>query len=134
LRVIKPSVRTVSGPVLVVEDDADMRGLLVAILTGAGFRVITAENGLEALEHLRRQRPSVVVLDLAMPLLDGAGFVHAAQADPEFPAVPVICVSGMPGARAVAKQLGVTDCLTKPFASDVLIAAVLRNCGLSETG
>ena len=130
---MKPSVRTVSGPVLVVEDDAEMRGLLVAILTGAGFRVLTAENGLEALEQLRRQRPCVVVLDLAMPLLDGAGFVQAAQADPEFPPVPIICVSGMPGARAVAKQLGVADCLTKPFASEVLIEAVLRNCGLSET-
>jgi CheY-like chemotaxis protein len=130
---MKPSVRTVSGPVLVVEDDADMRGLLVAILTGAGFRVVTAENGLEALEQLRRQRPCVVVLDLAMPLLDGAGFVSAAQTDAEFPAVPIVCVSGMPGARAVAKQLGITDCLTKPFASDVLIEAVLRNCGLSET-
>jgi CheY-like chemotaxis protein len=130
---MKPSVRTVSGPILVVEDDADMRGLLVAVLTGAGFRVVTAENGLEALEQLRRQRPCVVVLDLAMPLLDGPGFVHAAQADPEFPSVPVICVSGMPGSRAVAKELGITDCLTKPFASEALIEAVLRNCGLSET-
>ncbi|HEX2442676.1 MAG TPA: response regulator [Vicinamibacterales bacterium] len=130
---MKPSVRTVSGPVLVVEDDADMRGLLVATLTSAGFRVVTAENGLEALEQLRRQRPCVVVLDLAMPFLDGAGFVHAAQADPEFPPVPIVCVSGMPGARAVAKQLGVADCLTKPFASDALIEAILRNCGLSDT-
>jgi CheY-like chemotaxis protein len=130
---MKPSVRTVSGPVLVVEDDADMRGLIVAILTGAGFRVATAENGLEALEQLRRQRPCVVVLDLAMPLLDGAGFVQAAQSDPEFPPVPVICVSGMPGARAIANELGIADCLPKPFASDVLIEAVLRNCGLSET-
>jgi CheY-like chemotaxis protein len=130
---MKPLVRAVSGPVLIVEDDADMRALLVSILTSVGFRVVTAENGLEALEQLRRQRPSVVVLDLAMPLLDGAGFVHAAQADPEFPAVPIVCVSGMPGARALAKELGITDCLAKPFSSEVLIEAVLRNCGLSET-
>jgi two-component system chemotaxis response regulator CheY len=129
---MKASVRTVTGPVLVVEDDPDMRGLLVAILKSAGFRVATAENGLEALEQLRRARPSVVVLDLSMPLLDGPGFVRAAQADPEFPPVPIICVSGVPGARAQAKELGIADCLIKPVAAEVLIDTVLRACGLSE--
>jgi CheY-like chemotaxis protein len=118
----------VSGPVLVVEDDRDMRAFLFAALTSAGFQVVTAENGLAALEQLRRHRPCVILLDLELPLLDGAGFLRAVHADPEFPVVPVICVSGQHNAREQAKALGLAECLQKPIAVDALLASVLRAC------
>lgn len=127
---MRTSVRTLTDPVLVVEDDQDMRRFLVEVLTSAGFRAVTAENGLDALEQLRRHRPCVVLLDLALPLLDGSEFVRVSRADPEFPTVPIICISGMPDARERARRLGVAECLTKPVAMEVLIDSVIRHCGL----
>lgn len=103
-----------------------MRGFLFDVLTSAGFHVVTADNGLDALEHLRRHRPSLVLLDLGLPLLDGGGFVQAAKADPEFPVAPIICISGQPGARERAKALGLADYLPKPVAIDVLLDHVIR--------
>lgn len=118
--------RLVSGPILVVEDDRDMRDFLFDVLTSAGFHVVTADNGLDALEQLRRHHPCVVLLDLGLPLLDGGGFVQTVQADPELPVVPIICISGQPGARERAKALGLVDYLPKPVAIDVLLDHVIR--------
>lgn len=111
-----------------VEDDRETRRFFVDVLTGSGLRVVTAENGLEALEQLRRHRPCVVLLDLGLPLLDGSGFVHSAKSDPEFPIVPIICVSGLPDAREQADRLGLADFLPKPVDPEVLVSRVLRTC------
>jgi CheY-like chemotaxis protein len=120
--------RRPTRPVLVVEDDRETRRFFVDVLTGSGLRVVTAENGIEALEQLRRHRPCLVLLDLALPLLDGSGFVHSAQSDPEFPTVPIICVSGLPDARQQADRLGLADFLSKPVDPDLLVSRVLRTC------
>jgi DNA-binding response OmpR family regulator len=117
-----------SRPVLVVEDDPDMRRFLVDALTLAGLRVVAAVNGLEALESLRRNQPCAVVLDLGLPLLDGSGFVTAARSDPELPTVPIICISGRPDAREQAKRLGLRDCLVKPVTAEAVVARVLERC------
>jgi CheY-like chemotaxis protein len=114
----------------VVEDDLSTRDFLVELLASNGCRVAAAENGLDALQILRRLRPCVVLLDLHMPLLDGRGFVEASQSDAEFlPPVPIICVSGIRDAMQEAQRLGIRDCLTKPIDPDELIAYVQRYCG-----
>jgi DNA-binding response OmpR family regulator len=59
------------GKALVVDDDADIREILAEQLATHGFEVLTAGNGLEALLHVKRERPGAVVLDLAMPRLGG---------------------------------------------------------------
>jgi CheY-like chemotaxis protein len=124
-------VRRLSRPVLIVDDDVAMRRFVVDVLTHSGLKVVTAENGLEALEQLRRHRPCLVLLDLAMPLMDGSEFVKTVRGDPEFPAVPIICVSGLPDARDQAQRLGLAECLSKPIHPDVLVTSVLRQCARS---
>jgi len=120
--------RVPAGPVLVVEDDRDMLRFVAETLTQSGLRVVTAENGLEALEQLRRHRPSLILLDLNLPLLDGSGFVAAARNDAELPIAPVVCLSGEPDAPQNARRLGAVECLTKPVDPETLVAAVYRHC------
>jgi len=77
--------------VLVVDDDADIRESLRDAFEDAGYLVRCAANGREGLEALQRfDRPSVVVLDLIMPIMTGNELYDAMQADPQFADVPVI--------------------------------------------
>jgi CheY-like chemotaxis protein len=113
---------------LVVEDDRQMLRFVTETLAHGGVRVVTAENGLQALEQLRRHRPCLILLDLALPLLDGHGFVNAAQNDPELALAPVVCLSGLPDAPRRAEELGAVECLRKPVDADAILAVVLRHC------
>jgi CheY-like chemotaxis protein len=71
------------GPILLIEDDRDIRETLARTLENAGYKVVTAANGLEALSVARRLsiRPSVILLDLRMPILDGYGFLAERRKD-----------------------------------------------------
>lgn len=103
--------------VLVVEDDWDFRHLEQMALEQCGHRVLTAGNGLEALALLTRHHPSVVVLDLMMPVMDGLAFLDEQHrcADARARAVPVLCVSAAGhefGREAVRR--GAIDWIPKP--------------------
>lgn len=78
--------------VLLVDDDDDVRETLESVLTARGFRVLAARNGVDALEKVRRYgaRPSVIVLDLMMPRMDGEQFLAAQLEEPLLAHVPVI--------------------------------------------
>ena len=78
--------------VLLVDDDDDVRDTLEGALTARGFRVLAARNGFDALEKVRRYgaRPSVIVLDLMMPRMDGEEFLAAQAEEPLLAHVPVI--------------------------------------------
>ncbi len=80
--------------VLVVDDDADIRGLLERELAAAGFRVCTARDGAEALEFLARERPSAVVLDLLMPEPDGFELLYRIRDDAALRTLPVLVLTG----------------------------------------
>jgi CheY-like chemotaxis protein len=81
--------------VLVVDDDVGIRQLLMRSLSFEGFDVIEAANGLDALTQLRSgRRPSVIVLDLRMPVMDGWAFRTAQRADPRIARIPVVILSG----------------------------------------
>lgn len=84
--------------VLVVEDDAEISTLLGGVLAARGFQVITAGNGAEALAHCRRTgwRPSVIVLDMMMPVMDGQTFLDEQARVPLLADVPVLIVSATP--------------------------------------
>ena len=113
--------------VLVVDDDALMRGLLAEWLSDAGYRVRQAENGTNALQMLRSRPAGLLITDMDMPGRDGAQTLDEARR--MLPGLPVIAISG--GARdgkqnwaATALKLGAAKALAKPFERQDLLAAV----------
>ena len=118
--------------VLVVDDDPDSRTLLTLALCGAGYDVATAQNGEEALRAARNHRPDVILLDLAMPVMDGFAFRAAQLQDPELARIPVLCVSGRHDAAEAARDLGLDACLEKPFCLDDVVLRVWELSNRSE--
>jgi DNA-binding response OmpR family regulator len=111
-----------SHKVLVVDDEADVRTFISAVLKKHGYVPITAVNGAEGLLKAREEKPSLVILDLQMPQQTGTDFYRNFQKGNEFDGTPVIVVSGLPGRQlAVKKAAAVFD---KPIDPDEFIAAV----------
>ena len=83
------------GPVLLVDDDLDIREILPETLADMGFEVVTAANGLEALTMVGRMpvRPSVILLDLMMPVMDGYRFLEERTKTPELASIPVAIIT-----------------------------------------
>src|SRR5436309_15079432 len=110
-----------SCPVLIVEDDADLREMMAQLLSLEGFQATAVANGREALEYLHEADvPQVILLDLMMPVMDGWEFRRKQQADPALASVPVIVLSALDLARA--GNLDATACLKKPRDFDHLLA------------
>ena len=117
-----------SAPVvLLVEDDVDVRELLHFILTGEGYKTVTAANGALALEELQRQRPHVIVLDLMMPVMDGWTFRQRQLEEPAVADVPVICITAFHEPNRAAAALN-APCLQKPVDVEELLALVQAAC------
>jgi CheY-like chemotaxis protein len=116
--------------VLVAEDHPTMREAVRMVLVGEGYRVTDAADGAAALDAIARDAPDVVVLDLHMPVMDGAEVLIELRARPETAGLPVIVVTadGDEG-RAAAERLGATDYVTKPFDPGSLLRAVARALG-----
>jgi CheY-like chemotaxis protein len=112
--------------VLIVDDDEGIRDALSETLSDEGFPVATAANGQEAIDWLRERRPPscVVLLDLMMPVMDGAGFLRAKQADPVLSAIPVLVVTAAGPALRVDRTPDVKDAISKPFELPHLMAAI----------
>jgi PAS domain S-box-containing protein len=99
--------------VLVVDDDPQVHELMARFLTREGFRVAAAVDGRQALEFARREPPTVILLDVIMPGMDGWAVLSALKADPKTADIPVIMVTMM-DSKATGYTLGATDYLTKP--------------------
>jgi CheY-like chemotaxis protein len=113
--------------ILLVEDDDDIRAVIVEVLHDAGFDVISAANGREALEKLAQLQPwELIVLDLMMPVMNGWEFRRAQLADERIRDVPVLLMSGVADAREAQRGLGSAGVLRKPFTVDDLVDAVAR--------
>jgi CheY-like chemotaxis protein len=114
--------------ILVVEDEADTREMLVMILGLYGFPTAAASNGQEALEYLRtHEPPKLILLDLMMPVMDGVEFRTAQLADPRLAHIPVVVVSGIHDSAQRARDLGAIDYLEKPVGSLVLVDCIKRH-------
>jgi CheY-like chemotaxis protein len=114
-------------PVLIVEDDEDLRDMMAQMLTIEGFAAATVANGREALDYLHgTTRPHVILLDLMMPVMDGWEFRRRQQADPELAPVPVIVLSALDQARAA--PVDATAFLKKPLDFDRLLELVRSHC------
>jgi signal transduction histidine kinase/CheY-like chemotaxis protein len=112
--------------ILVVDDNADMRGYLVRLLGGASWAVRSTANGEEALRAVAERRPDVVLTDVMMPRVDGFQLLHALRSDPATRAIPVIMLTARAGQEASVEGLeaGADDYLAKPFRADELLARV----------
>jgi len=112
--------------VLLVEDDYDTREAFVTILETLGLTVVGAANGREALERLwGGLRPCLIILDIAMPEMDGYAFRRAQLADPTLTGIPVAVMSGAGWAvERDARALGLTTFLRKPIDPDQLLATL----------
>ena len=118
--------------ILVVDDQVDLRDALAVLLEGEGYDVVDAANGQEALAHLRSGVDvAAIVLDLAMPVMDGWRFLAERRKDPALREIPTIIVTGVSDATRRQKDLGNLAVFTKPFHFDELFA-VLRQA--LETG
>ena len=115
--------------ILIAEDDDDIRDLLQLILSSEGHDVEVSADGCEALERLRAgSQPSLIILDMMMPRLDGEGFLRAMRNDPNVPDIPVVIISGHQAARQKAAEFKVAGCLVKPIELDEL-SALVRSVG-----
>ena len=113
--------------VLLVEDDPDGRLAYTEWLADAGFRVIAAHNGLQALERAFDHRPDVVVTDLNIPGIDGYELTRRLKQDPRTSDVPVLAVTGYAAFAADpgrARRAGCDAVLPKPCSPDELEAAI----------
>jgi CheY-like chemotaxis protein len=116
--------------VLIVEDNLDIRGTLELVLEAGGFAVAVAANGAEALDLLRATDtlPSVILLDLMMPVMDGYAFRAAQEKDPKLASIPVILLTADNHAEAKGLSLHAAGSLQKPVDLDVLLTEVGQHC------
>lgn len=114
--------------VLVVDDDADIREVVAAVLEDDGYRVDTASNGAEALRKAKKHRPDAIILDVTMPVMDGWQFLAQWRTRPARHRAPVLVVSVLRDWRA-ALDRGAKAYLSKPFDLERLemtLASVLQ--------
>lgn len=114
--------------VLVVDDDPELRDMLSFSLELEGHSVRTAVHGRDALAQLQDVRPGVILLDLMMPVMDGAEFCRHLRQDPSFATIPVLCLSAKHSAVREASELGL-PCIVKPFEIDEVTRTVRQLAG-----
>lgn len=116
---------------LIVDDEEDYRVIMTDVLEGAGFEVMSVNDGQAGVEALASYKPDAVLVDWMMPRLDGQGFVQALRGMPGVKETPVIMLTVKQTAddELEALHFGVDDFIVKPFQADDLLArvrAVLR--------
>jgi two-component system, chemotaxis family, chemotaxis protein CheY len=111
-------------PILVVDDDPTILVTVCEALDLEGFPFVTATNGAEALESVDRNDPSLVLLDMRMPVLDGWGFMGAVRE--RGLNLSVVVMTAAADARRWAREIGAQGVLPKPFELDELLSAVER--------
>jgi two-component system, OmpR family, alkaline phosphatase synthesis response regulator PhoP len=120
-----------SKTILVVDDKANVRTLVREYLTEQGFRVLTAENGQNALYAARQEKPDLILLDIMMPEMDGLEFIRAYRKESDKPII-LLTARLEESDKVIGLELGADDYITKPFGMRELVArihTVLRRAG-----
>ena len=133
LEPVPDAPRSGEGRVLVVEDNADMRDYIAGLLADE-YTVVTATDGVDALDKMSDFRPDLVLTDVMMPRLDGFGLLARLQEDPATTGIPVIMLSARAGDEGTIEGLeaGADDYLAKPFSARELRARVRVNMELDR--
>ncbi|HET7453500.1 MAG TPA: response regulator [Thermoanaerobaculia bacterium] len=117
-----------SGPVLVVEDDPEVRDVIEELLRIEGFAVQSAVDGAEALARIRTGlRPSLILLDSMMPRMNGAEFLRARELDDDLLAIPVYLISASGDFDGTSSRYRIEGFLQKPFDPERLLEIVGRH-------
>ncbi len=112
--------------ILVVDDEFGIGELLEALLEDDGHRVLTAMNGRHGLQRMAEAKPDLVISDLMMPVMDGAGLLRAMRDDPELCDVPFVLMCALPETLIADRIGGYSAFLRKPFKLADIIALVDR--------
>ena len=117
--------------ILVVEDDPDNRRIVAKVLSVEGYDVIEAIDGIEALARARAERPDLILMDLALPNVDGWEATRRLKSDPETRSIPVVALTAvaMRGDEEQARAAGCDDYLPKPARPAAIRAVVKKYTG-----
>lgn len=115
-----------TATVMVVDDDVDIREIVTEVLGDAGYAVVTARNGAEALELLETTTPGLILLDLNMPVMDGVEFCRRRAG--VSPRAPIVVMSAMHQLHERIAELEVDGALPKPVELSTLLEIVGRHC------
>ena len=112
--------------ILVVEDQEDLRGVLRDLLTSSGYIVIEAADGATGIAMAKSDRPSIILMDIQMPVIDGYEATRQIKADPDLASIPIIAVSSfaMKGDEEKARAAGCDEYVTKPYSPIHLLRMV----------
>ena len=124
-----------NSAVLLVEDNDINRDMLTRRLTRAGLTVITAADGISALEMMREHQPGVVLMDMTLPILDGWEATQKAKKDPVIAEIPIIALTAhaMAAEKARAMNAGCSEYETKPIDFPALLAKIYQFLEGSDT-
>jgi chemosensory pili system protein ChpA (sensor histidine kinase/response regulator) len=111
--------------ILIVDDDEGVQQFLADVLGANGYAVEQARDGQEALDMLEHgSRPSLILLDLAMPNMDGLELARRLAADQQLSRLPVVLVSARPNLESMARDVGAADYLAKPMSYTELLRVI----------
>lgn len=119
------AMEPIPSTILVVDDDPDIRELLSLLLEQAGYRVVRARDGAEALERVGREMPGLILLDMTMPRMDGWQFAREFR-QRHGGSVPIAVVTAAQDARRRAREVGAEGYLGKPFDLEAVLSLVAR--------
>jgi two-component system response regulator MprA len=112
------------GAILVVDDEQDILDMLRELLSAEGYDVLMARDGIEALAVVERARPSLILLDMRMPRMDGWRFAEEVRR--RGVATPIVVMTAAQSARKWADEIRADDHIAKPFNIDEILAKVER--------
>ncbi|MDC4227480.1 MAG: response regulator [Candidatus Manganitrophus sp.] len=119
--------------VLIVDDHEDSLSIFSSALAGAGYDVITATDGQEALQKVLKTRPDLVLLDLILPEIDGFAVCDTLKYSPSFRSIPVLMISAWTDSHSIlqkqSQRAGAEELLMKPIAPKDLVTKVRKYLG-----
>lgn len=108
--------------ILIADDEEDIKVVVQVFLESKGFEIVTAFDGLDALDQAKKEKPDLIILDVMMPIIDGFEVCAKLKADPELAAIPVVMLSASSHAESRQRGLdaGAVEYLIKPFEPEQL--------------
>jgi len=121
--------QVVSPAIMVVDDSLTVRKITTRLLEREGYRVLTAKDGVDALEQMKDTLPGVLLVDIEMPRMDGFDLTRAVRGDPRLQGIPIIIISSRTAEkhRARAAELGVNAFLGKPYQESELLQHIAQH-------